>query len=557
MSDQFRNISTAEADRAERSLRAFAAFTQFRDQGFASHWEEIAELVAPVHRNTFFFNSTETPGTKRTDRQIDATGMLALSRFAAICDSLLTPRNMKWHQLEADDEYVNKDRQTRIWFQEVTNRLFRRRYAATANYARQNNAVFQHLGSFGTGPLMIEEFNGPDGVFRYRALPLGEVYIGENEQGIIDRFCRVFRLYGYQVKQKWPNAEIHPSIQAAIDKQTLQKFTFIQHVYPNEEYDNRALGPRGMKFGSCYVSIDHKYIMEEGGYYSFPMAVSRYDQGPGEVYGRSPAMMVLPALKTLNAEKRIFLKTGHRAADPVLLTADDGVVDFSLRPGAMNKGGMTTDGKPLIGVLPTGSVQITLEMMQAEAAIINDAFLVSLFQIMTESPQMTATEVIERTNEKGILLAPTVGSQQSDYLGPLIDREIDILVRRGEVPPMPPRLREAKGEYNVRYTSPLARAMRSQEAAGFFRMVEQSTALANATGDPSHMDHYDFDEALPDIAENIQNVPTHWMTSPEKLAARRKARAEAQARQETIQAAPAEAAMMKAQAAAQKPGAPK
>ena len=40
-------------------------------------------------------------------------------------------------------------------------------------------------------------------------------------------------------------------------------------------------------------------------------------------------------------------------------------------------------------------------------------------------PQMTATEVIERTNEKGILLAPTIGRQQSEYLGPMIERELD------------------------------------------------------------------------------------------------------------------------------------
>jgi hypothetical protein len=60
--------------------------------------------------------------------------------------------------------------------------------------------------------------------------------------------------------------------------------------------------------------------MQEGGYRSFPISASRYEQAPGEVYGRSPAMMVLPALKTLNAEKRMFLKAGPprrrpRAAD--------------------------------------------------------------------------------------------------------------------------------------------------------------------------------------------------------------------------------------------------
>ena len=48
--------------------------------------------------------------------------------------------------------------------------------------------------------------------------------------------------------------------------------------------------------------------------------------------------------------------------------------------------------------------------MDEERSLINDAFLVSLFQILTETPNMSATEVIERTNEKGILLAPTVGA---------------------------------------------------------------------------------------------------------------------------------------------------
>jgi hypothetical protein len=33
----------------------------------------------------------------------------------------------------------------------------------------------------------------------------------------------------------------------------------------------------------------------------------------------------------------------------VLLTYDDGIVDFNLRPGALNKGGVNGDGKPLVG----------------------------------------------------------------------------------------------------------------------------------------------------------------------------------------------------------------
>jgi hypothetical protein len=294
-------------------------------------------------------------------------------------------------------------------------------------------------------------------------------------------------------------------------------------------------------------------MQPEAGYRHFPVMSSRYDQAPGEVYGRSPAMMILPALKTLNAQKRVALKVGHRAADPVLLTHDDGLVDPSLRPGALNKGGVTADGKPLVHTLPVGDPRITKEQMADEKSLINDAFLVTLFQILTETPQMSATEVIERTNEKGILIAPTAGRQQSEYLGPMIDRELDILADQRLLPPMPPRLREAKGAYNVRYSSPLARAARSQEAAGFMRTVEHGKELIAITQDVSILDPIDMDAGLRMIAE-IQGVPESVMATDDQIANKRKARAKAQQKQEQIQAMPAQAAIMKAQAVQAKSG---
>jgi hypothetical protein len=257
-------------------------------------------------------------------------------------------------------------------------------------------------------------------------------------------------------------------------------------------------------------------------------------------------MDVLPALKTLNAEKKTFLTQGHRAIAPVLFTSDDGVIDASMRPGALNKGGVNAEGKLMVQALPTGNIQINKEMMDEERSLINDAFLVSLFQILEETPQMTATEVIERTNEKGILLAPTVGRQQDEYLGPMIHREIVCLGEQGLLPPMPPVLKEAKGSYEVAYTSPLSRAMRAQEAAGFIRTVETAKEIVNITQDPSYLDPFDFDAALPAIAE-IQSVPPSWMSSDEKIAAKRKNRAAAAQQQAQVQALPAQAAMLKAQ----------
>ncbi len=443
-SDQYTGTFIKQSDREEAivkdALQEFAQMTIWRNV-FAGQWEEVAQLVAPDYRNTFFFGDFNWPGQKKTDRQIDATGMMANTRFAAICDSLITPRNQEYHQVVPDDDYLLKDRDTRIWYENLNRKLFRERYAPNSNFSSQNNQNFLSLGAFGNHAMFVDKLDIATGErgLRYKSIPLGELFLRESHQGLIDGFIRWFRLTPAQAIQKWGD-KVPQCIKDKADKDSQYPFQFLHRVVPRTDYDTKDFTFRGMPWKSEYISIEGRVLLQEGGYNTFPLAVGRYMQFPNEVYGRGPMMMVLPALKTLNAEKRTFLKQGHRAADPVLLTADDGIVDMSLRPGAMNKGGVSADGKLLVHTLPVGEIQISEKMMEMEQNLINDAALVSLFQIMTESPQMTATEVIERTNEKGILIAPTLGRQQSEYLGNIIPREVDLLSQMRMLDPFTPAM---------------------------------------------------------------------------------------------------------------------
>ena len=183
-----------------------------------------------------------------------------------------------------------------------------------------------------------------------------------------------------------------------------------------------------------------------------------------------------------------------------------------------------------------------------EKEVINDAFLVTLFQILTENPQMTATEVLERTREKGMLLAPTMGRQQSETLGPTIDRELDILAQQRLLPPQPEVMIEARGEYEIQYDSPLSRAMRAEEASGLFRTLEFANAYAAQTGDVSIYDHLDTDEAMPEIMA-INGVPEKWRRSADDVEMIRDSRARQAEAQENIAAAPGAAQLIKAGAA--------
>lgn len=541
-------------DKAAELLQRFSRIRN--DRGvLEAHWQEVAERVMPSYSNTFNPDNFNTPGQKKTQQQFDATAAIALGRCAAIMDSLLTPRNSKWHRLLPSDSTLMRNRQASLWFEDATNILFKYRYDPKANFSSQNQQQWSSLAAFGSGVMFVDALKdtidpSTKGL-RYRNIHLGEAYFVENHQGIVDQCWRYYQMTARQAVQKFGMDVLPEGITKALVTNPEQLFYFLHVVMPRTDRDPRRLDSKGLPYACYYISKEGCKLVRETGYYSFPYAISRYSQAPGEIYGRGPAMDVLPAIKVLNEEKKTVLEQGHRTVRPVLLAFDDGIVDtMSLKPGAINSGGVTAEGRPLVHALPVGNIEIGKELMDDERMVINDAFLVNLFQILVDTPQMTATEVLERTREKGILLAPTVGRQQSEYLGPMIERELDVLVEQKLLPPMPQILVDAKGEYRVEYDSPLSRAQRAEEAAGLMRTIESTLNVVAVTQDPSPLDWFDWDEIIPDVS-SINAVPMKWMKTLDAVQELREQRAQQQQMMAVGQNLPGIAAMTKAQAATQ------
>jgi len=534
-------------DLADQMLRDFEGLEGNRTD-FETQWREIAERILPAYSRFFESRGWDPqPGEKRTEFMFDSTGAIGLGRFASVVDSMLTPANRKWAKLIPSSPELAKDRGVREYFEQVSNVLHHHRYSPQANFQSQNFESWRMLGAFGTGSVYVDKAEGRAGL-RYKALHVGELYLRENHQGVVDTFFRRFRWTARQIQQRWPKfVENSKELSAALKNpsQANTRWEIVHCVKPRTDLMPGRKDYRGMPWASYYVLRKTREIMDQGGYRTWPLPTSRYYTVPNEVYGRSPAMDVLPALKTLNEQKKTILKQGHRMVDPILLLHDDGILDgASMVPGTGISGAVSKDGRPLIHTLPIGNPMAGKDMMDDERAVINDAFLVTLFQIMTENPQMTATEVIERTKEKGILLNPTVGRQQSEYLSPLIEREIDVLAAQRLLPEPPPVLLEAEGEYELEYDSPMAKAARAEEAAGAMRSVEQAIQIVSATGDPAPLDNYNWDVMIPESSE-IMGMPLRWMRSPAEIEQLRKQRAEQQQQQQMIDAAPALASMSK------------
>ena len=141
-----------------------------------------------------------TRGNKRTDKMIDSTPALALERFAAAMESMLTPRTQKWHRLKASDPALARDHNVKLWFEGATDALFRQRYSPKANYASQQHEVYMGLGAFGTGIMFVDSHD--NGGLRYRAIDLRELLFDLNHQGIVDTSYRKFSLTARQMQQR-------------------------------------------------------------------------------------------------------------------------------------------------------------------------------------------------------------------------------------------------------------------------------------------------------------------------------------------------------------------
>jgi hypothetical protein len=263
-------------------------------------------------------------------------------------------------------------------------------------------------------------------------------------------------------------------------------------------------------------------------------------------------MTVLADIKSVNEMQKTLLRTGQKIADPPLLLSDDGALTaFNMSPSANNYGALGPNGEELVRPLQIGAnLPITLEMQQQTRKGINDAFLVTLFQILVESPAMTATEAMLRAQEKGALLAPTMGRQQSEMLGPLIHAELDILAQSGALPPPPQEMRGHPEPFEIDYASPLTRAQQADDGVGILRTLEQAGVLVQSDPAAALIFQGKGAEIIRKLAD-INGMPATLLNTPQEVEALKAQAAQASQLQALLQAAPVAAGAAKNLAQAQ------
>lgn len=480
-----------------------------------NQWQEVADYMLP-NRNTI--TNFKSPGQKRSVNVLDSTGIQSNELLAGALHGLLTNPNAEWFELTTGILALDRDDEVRKWMQLTTRSIHN--VLNNSNFQTEIHELYLDLCAFGTGNTLIEEDDVD--VVRFSTRFIGEFFIEENENGVVDQLYREFRWDAAKIIAVFGDKVVGKKVRDSFDKQDMQKFCIVHAVYPRFLVNRNHRSP--FKFVSQYLLIDEDIELKDGGFRDFPYVVPRWTKASGETYGRSPAMNALPEVKTLNKMTETVLIGAQKVVDPPLQLPDDGfIMPIVTTPGGLNyyRSGTNDVIKP---VFNESRIDFGYQAMEDGRKRVRAAFYVDQLQLQ-QGPQMTATEVLQRTEEKMRLLGPMLGRQQSELLRPMVDRVFAIMLAKGIIDPktIPQALRGRN--LNVKYSSLIAKSQRVAEGQNILRTMQAITPFVNMNQQVA--DNFDGDAAVKAIGE-IFGFPQELIRGKKEVAGMRQARAEAQ-----------------------------
>lgn len=492
------------------------------DRGtFDSHWQEIGERVYPEHANFIY---TPSPGKKRMSKIFDSLPIHSNQLLASGLFSLLTSSASPWFHLLPVDYSLTEIREIAIYLENISKIMYHEINNPYAGFSAAVHECYLEFGAFGNLTLFVEEYL-KDGSLRCVSLPLYECYYVENDRGIVDTLYRDYtRTVGHLI-EKFGVENLSEKVQdLARDNKLDTKIACVHVILPRDTANHLSPKSVDLPFASLYIDCKYKHVMSESGYHELPFMATRFYKSTHENYGRGPGSTALPDIKMLMKVAQVTIRAAQKSTDPTLILPDSGFIrPFRTTPGGINyymKGRINT--KNDIDIIPTGNPGLGIEYSEILHKKIREVFFVDQLQLHT-GPQMTATEVMQRTEEKLRLMGPLLGRIQTELLGPLINRVYGLLNRAGKFPEMPAIMEEIP--LKIIYTSPIARAQEQVEANGLMRAIGVLEPLMQYK--PDVTDIFNTDEMSRGIFEMF-SVNPKYLNDEETVTGIRQQRADAE-----------------------------
>jgi hypothetical protein len=505
------------------------AFNHTERNNARTTWDLLAEFI---HNNqSGIFLSEESKGTRRTNRVYDSTAMLASDDLASTMHSTIMSPLQQWALPAYANPVLANNKDALAWLEEVIKLIYTE--FNESNLDQEVGKSFKFLTSLGMFVFLHDvqpgslpgDFQG----FRFESIHLSECAIEEDSLGQTNALYRKRKFTAQQLAERWPD-KIPSEVKEKLEHKPNDEFVVYWCIKPNSpkkiKLNKDGLAPP-MNRPYIYYWVMEKggHIMEEGGYYEFPIYTPRWSKLPGEVYGRGPGHLALPTIRTLNKTKDLHLRGLAKVVDPPILANQSAVLqNLNLLPGRLSVVSDVTGVKQFVGEGRYDVSQLNMQEMREEVKSL--FYLDKLFlPPRTETGEMSATEIIQRLEQHQKALGPIMNRLNHEFLTPLFVRSFKIMLRAGALPQPPDVVLEQGVDIEIKVVNQLARAQQFEEVSNTLQWVEQAAMIAQLTANESVMDLVNADGIVKHI-KSIRGVPEIALNSNDTIQQIRQQRAQ-------------------------------
>lgn len=516
--DQYRNSGLGK----RRVLEIIRSRLELDRSSFLPHWRELGEYVLP--RRPRFFITDVNRGDRRTNKIMDTTATLAWRVFVAGMVSGTCNPYRPWFEMGALDlDLEENSGPARAWLEALTSRM--RTILLLTNFYQVAPEAIGDVGQFATaGVWMEEDF---DSVANFRSIPLGSFSIASDSRNRTCTAVREFRMNVWQVIEKfgldtatgqidWSNLSLH--VQSLYNRHLYNEWVDIIHcVRPNPEWNPKRLESKFKRFDSTYYekgisgttsanyfTDDPTKFLEEKGYDYFPGLFPRWQVCGEDYYGTMcPGMIALPDIKQLQMGEKRSLQAIEKMVNPPM----KGPASLAMKRPSILPGDMTyVDEQPgHDSFKPVHEVRFDVDKLEGKQrevrGRIDTAYFKDIMLMISQSndPQKTATEIVERKEEKFLVLGPVLDQLNHDFFDPMFKTLFTFMQRQGLVPPPPPEL---QGQLiRPRYVSIMAQAQKLAGVGSLERFSQFITSTAQAVPSAQIEDNVDWDRLVEEYGD--------------------------------------------------------
>lgn len=480
-----------------------------RDQ-YMYTWEELADFVLPFigmryEHETSYQDRRPRRGKRQPVIINNKATMAARVLINGLAGGLTSPAR-PWIKLGLPQGTGQPNFEARKWLDGASKAILW--LCSTSNYYTGLKLQYRDLAVFGIGAKILDEHP----VHNVNAVnsPVGSYCIALGEDGRPQALYRDTIFTVGQMVERFGYRRCSRQVQKHYDEGNYFHEVKVCHVIePNRMYQGNRYGPRGMKFASVYYETtcgdDEQQLLSYRGYIQQPFTAPRWDFLPGDTYGSSAALETLGDIKALQVLE-------HRKAQ---------AVDKQVSPPTQSPPSLANQR---INHLPGGNTvvpevnsqiralyEIRPDMLALHQEIqrhegrIDEAFYVDILKSATDLTRQNvkAEEIVERREEKMLMLSPVLESLYTELLDLDVQRLLAIGLRIGLIPQPPSSLREQ--QLRIEYTSTLAQAQKAVSIGSIERLFTFGGGLLGVY--PEAKDVLDPDAAIEEYAEAVGSPP--------------------------------------------------